>query len=182
MKSSEVRGKPQYVAGLSVICLAITGLWYTGFNLDYHLMPEQKEYISYSKAQEANISLQPSAPTWQLPQIQASPSKENPFALLHQRKTAGTALRKWIVNRSIALNLTAIIACEYDIPCTTYCLDHYSNVPKYVGTSVIAGHFPWGTTQTALFGNAHVSEQVPRSRDYSSVSCLTVLGTCFTHI
>ena len=135
---------------------------------------QRRASSSDQSAEGVSLPIKMSLPLSSPPAIQMMPSNEAPFIFFHQRKAAGTALRKWIQERAEALGLVSVIPCLNDIPCDIYSLDYYQGLAKYQQMSVVAGHFPWGHTQTSLYHNALKDQGQYKSRKEDATSCLTV--------
>lgn len=102
-----------------------------------------------------------------LPPPQVRPSIQEPFIFLHHEKTAGTSLRRYIVNSALEAKVKFHVPCfmpdkgtgpHIDLPsshiasCMSFNLEKHSVYDKSQ-LSVIAGHFEWGVwnDRTTLF-------------------------------
>ncbi len=102
-----------------------------------------------------------------LPPRNLNLSEDAPLFFFHQRKTAGSSMRKAIVEAAKAANLSYFVSCHDGVPCDLY----------HVGTNfsaIYAGHFVWGEqrelSRRSVFDPATGTWHNPRH----NASCLTM--------
>ena len=102
-----------------------------------------------------------------LPPRNLNLSEDAPLFFFHQRKTAGSSMRKAIVEAAKAANLSYFVSCHNGVPCDLY----------HVGTNfsaIYAGHFVWGEqrelSRRSVFDPATGTWHNPRH----NASCLTM--------
>lgn len=102
-----------------------------------------------------------------LPPRNLNLSEDAPLFFFHQRKTAGSSMRKAIVEAAKAANMSYFVSCHDGVPCDLY----------HVGTNfsaIYAGHFVWGEqrelSRRSVFDPATGTWHNPRH----NASCLTM--------
>lgn len=100
----------------------------------------------------------------ELPERMCAPTRDKPFVFFHQRKTAGSSLRKQIWSSCRARNWT----CQ--VPCMSH--ECRAVVSRSWDYEVLAGHFTW----------SYVFSEEPLDVRFEKLSCLTVFRNPFERV